>query len=370
MNRPMKIATLWILTLAFGLSAHARTNGAGSSPKNAGQIQQATPDTVQSPSGTFDMTSYFRRGVFAPAVQSIGRTSTIGLSSSNLPEYERASCEKSYRRILARRQMEIRLGFGYMDISEGQSYIFEGVPYPNSTSLDIFGRRAFVQTLMASCNGNMQACGFAAVNGDQSTLAKNIVGPTGENIQVIVRLTNGSVSPNYEDNTLSLSTQQLEQTEAANDLFFGGVKSADALVYMGHSRNGGGVDFAPPVLKSNGHPNYTGYYMPKKPGFGHLLRELNAPGENPALIAILSCLSEAHFGRSLAKFSKDTGFVFTGSPVLADYNKIMPTGLAAVDSMMRFQCHSGFQDEINAAYPDDPRAFLRYFGESSANARN
>jgi hypothetical protein len=267
--------------------------------------------------------------------------------------------------------MEVNLSFGYMDVSEGQDYVYDGVAYPNSTSIDIFGRRSFYRLLTADCRGSLGACGFSTMHGDRDTLTKTITGPSGEAIEVIVRMKNGSVSPIYEDNETSLAAEQAEQTQIAEENFFGSVKSADALIYMGHSRNGGGPDFNPPVLMANGHPNYTGYYMPRQPGFNRLLSELRAPGENPMLIAILSCLSESHFGRRLGQVAPETGFVYTGAPVLAEYSQIVSAGFATLDGLVRMQCGSGFSRELDVAVTDSPRVFMRQFlGTEAVGARS
>lgn len=298
-----------------------------------------------------------------PVAGSLGWIKTRSLNDRSLSKDELAACASTYQRIIDNRQVEIRLGFGYMDVSDGKGWEYRGFRYPNASSQDHMAYDAMKAMLLSSCSGDLEACDFDQDRRDKNLLTKTIRGPSGEKITAIVRLAHASNKSSYYTNTVLEKSIQEQLSREAEALFFGGIKSADVLIYMGHSRNGGGPDFRPPRLLRDGHPNYAGYYMDRTPGLNALKEAFKKPGQNPILYAQLSCLSEEHFGNQLRRIAPQTGFLLTdseGNPnftgkrkddpwVLTEYDEILQGAFATVDSVLRLQCRTGFRKALDLA---------------------
>lgn len=300
-------------------------------------------------------------GWLGRVVSRLSSAPTLDSRHPSLSPQERFACEQNYRKVLNRGRIDIRLAFGYMDISEGVDYVFGSENFGNAGSIDIFGHEAMRRVLTGPCKGQMRACGFQVHPQEPDFLWKTVTGPAGEQVTAVIQLNRASASPYYLENKGILSSLQAELTERAERNFFGGIGSVDAVFYMGHARNGGGPDFNPPILKKDGHVNYSGYYMKKKPGFNRLLSALRSAAEKPMLVSLGACLSEHHFGKSLKAAAPETGLLLTDSTELANYDDIVQGALASVDSLLRMQCRTGFQNALDNSATERPRIVMRQF---------
>lgn len=303
-----------------------------------------------------------------PSASNLAHLPTQCPECRSTPRAEVPACTQTYQRIVDKRSLEIRLGFGYMDVSDGKDYIYLDKNFGKSMSRDIFLEYAMRKALTASCFGNLEACGFDEDSRDPQVLRKTVRGPSGESIDVVVRMQSSSLTPFYLEN-MSRADEQADKTRLAEENFFGGIKEADAVFYVGHSRNGGGADFNPPILRSNGHPNYAGYYMKKKPGLNRILSEMKKPGPNPILFGHLSCMSEKHFGAKLRAVTakNPAGLLLTDAEgstedeILSQDDDLLKSAYASIDSLMRFQCRSGFRRALDSIATNKSKTVFRNF---------
>lgn len=326
--------------------------------------------TAHAQSKSYDMT--MARGLLhhwlKPAADKLSRLKTQCANCNTTPQHERAVCASTYQPVVDKRRIEVRVAFGYFDISDGKDYHYNGTNWGKSMSQDIFYEAAFRDLLKSSCKGGLEACDFREDRRDPSLLTKTVRGPSGEQIEVAVRTASSSVTPFYTEN-LMRAGEQKQRTATAEELFFGSIKSADVVLYVGHSRSGGGADFNPPRLMNDGKPQYRTYYIPKKPGLNRIEKELLKPGRNPMLFGHLSCTSEKYFGSRLraATAKNPSGLLLTDAKgetedeILSQTDDLLKSAFATVDSVMRFQCASGFREALEVIASRESKTVFRNF---------
>jgi hypothetical protein len=123
-----------------------------------------------------------------------------------------------------------------------------------------------------------------------------------------------------------------------------GLQQADAVFYNGHSRDGGGPDFAPPRLTENGHVDYT-WYEKNQPGIRPVMKRLDNDAK-VKLLGLFSCSSTKHFDDKLR--AAKPGLALISSPKLlyyADANKNM---FAALSALLRQECEADFHKALRS----------------------
>jgi hypothetical protein len=186
------------------------------------------------------------------------------------------ACRRSYARLF-RDEVEIRIVFGYKDARPAR---FVG---------DGYERAYFLGTLLKPCKDSGFACGFRRSQNDADLLEKEIPGPDHHTHHVRLRIVASSAGPDDRENSRD-PFQQWKSAKAKRE-FFEGLRSADAVFYDGHSRDGGGPDFAPPRLDQAGHVDYA-WYQQNRFGLRRMERELKN-GNSPAkVVGLFSCRSD------------------------------------------------------------------------------
>lgn len=190
---------------------------------------------------------------------------------------------------------DMRVIFGYKDARPGR---FVG---------DLHERLAFVQTLLAPCPSAADSgpCGFQRHPKDQELFLKRVFKDDGEDVKVLLRVVHSSVATDDDANRKNLF--QKFQSDRAESLFLQGLAEADMVFYNGHSRFGGGPDFAPPQLNTSGFVD-SEFYSSQTTGTNKMLTVLEkrkiTPDTQPlSTFGIFSCTSSQHFMKSI----KDTG---------------------------------------------------------------
>lgn len=220
------------------------------------------------------------------------------------------SCRRAYARVNAANYHRIVLAFGYGDST------------PGDVVYDHYAYEVLKNKLLAPCRGTAATlCGFAKLGNDNSVLRKRVANPDGRSRRTIdIKLIIGSVGPSNSDNTDRWSAGlQNYVCRMASESFHNEVKNGpNTVIYMGHSRNGGGPDFCPPTKTADGnHVNYR-HYQARREGIKGLttsLREAQAAGKTTDLVALMSCDSRLHFYRRLNAAAPKTGFMLTSRSI-------------------------------------------------------
>lgn len=264
-------------------------------------------------------------------------------SLDSLTNEKRDRCLQRYNPIWADGLIDIRIALGYFDWTTGSNVFWDGKSYGVSPSLDIATFAALRDLLTSSCYGNLRFCGFRADPNNAYRFVKNVQ-IHGRSYQARIEMHFSSATEYLESNLGSARDTQKQRTQYTENFFLNGLQSADAMFYFGHSRNGGGPDFNPPVFVSGQNKvNYNGYYKVQQPGFRKMVAALQSSEKTP-ILGLMSCASRDHFLSRLRQTAPATG-VITSMDVL-EIDVVYTAMIGAIDAILRGQCQSSFYQSM------------------------
>jgi hypothetical protein len=211
------------------------------------------------------------RIAFAVSVLAIGGFLLLRPASS--PTRARNQCGPGAELSLSD-EPEIHVLFGYKDARPAR---FVG---------DRYERTSMAEALTKPCVGERRDCGFVRSAEDEELFSKEMRDAHGKSRWIRLRLAGSAASADDEENRRD--PFQAWKTRRAARLFHEGLRSADAVFYDGHSRDGGGPDFAPPRLRADRHVDY-GWYLAKRPGMRALERALAGAPRPARVVGLYSC---------------------------------------------------------------------------------
>lgn len=157
---------------------------------------------------------------------------------------------------------------------------------------DLLERTVLAQKLLSPCQTEREIlCQFkrSAENGDRFHRKVN-----DQNFEIF--LSHSSLTFDDEFNR-ELSAQR-EWSQLSQTNFLESLRQGHIVFYDGHSRDGGGPDFDPPLLLPNGKVDYK-YYEKAQPYFQQMLKALSQRGPKRLLLGLFSCASLQHFSKDL-----------------------------------------------------------------------
>lgn len=243
-------------------------------------------------------------------------------------------CSGFFLKLYDKPSVNFTIGFGYNDLSRQDGSLGEG----NYALLQV---KELVDRLLAPCTpkqkGVTELCGFSptVVSKDRPlTLSKEITVLSRKrvvNIQVI-------------DSIPKADRSQLEESRNAERMFFESVPVSKAVLYLGHSRDGGGPDFYPAkrVKTAKGEQVDYAWYHTNHPGLTSLLKTFRDSGEQqPLLYGSYSCDSKKHFLDRLKKVAPRSGFILADN--LVDPSDSFDAMTHSLDSLLSVRCDGAFQ---------------------------
>lgn len=247
-------------------------------------------------------------------------------------------CAPVFSKALAKRSLDIRYALGYFDHSEGLDAIWDNKSWGASPALDGEIFFAMRETLLKNCESGRLLCGFRESGDPENGKAiySKTINLLGEMVDVNLTLTQASASYKHVENITSLKDRQSFLTAQSEENFFGGLTKADIVFYNGHSRNGGGPDFNPPVLLSNGHPDYNGYYKVKRTGIKRALEAIKQNPNQGFIYGSFSCFSASHFRSALVKTDPSLRMILSSDVV--DYFKVLQASVGYLEGLMQGRC--------------------------------
>jgi hypothetical protein len=280
------------------------------------------------------------------------QTRSLLQSSGYTTNTKPTSCHQQLLNMSKDGRIHITMAFGYMDVSGHQetSQDSNNALYGIGDVLDQFSKAALESVLKESCGRRSNpayACGFKKRG---NLLVKQIKDRfTGKRTDVTIQMVAASASSSDYANKNQYSSNQSQSSAYARSIFMNGFRNSDAVIYMGHARSGGGPDFYPPVLYSNGAVNYS-HYKSKQQGIRDVLGAIS--GAHTPVVGILACNSTALFSRRI-KSASPSSIVVTAD-ALFDYSDIVPTGFAMIEAIVSQRCTNNF-DRIVRIQPNSSR---------------
>ena len=271
------------------------------------------------------------------------------LVAKPLPSSEETAadqCLPVYKNAIQNKVFDIRYALGYFDDSQGIDIIWNGQNWGISPSLDIGIFNSIIRVLTESCENSSQLdlCGFS-LSGDPGsgkvTLEKQIK-LIGNGVTARITLTQASASESFVNNKNLLADRQSFLTQQSEENYFGGIGKADVVIYNGHSRNGGGPDFNPPVLNSILHVNYDGYYRVKKPGISRVLNAIKSNSNKDDILAFFSCFSRKHFYDDILKANPKQRLILSADAI--DYFDSLKASMGYLEGLLHSTCGQNLAD--------------------------
>jgi hypothetical protein len=253
------------------------------------------------------------------------------LPKSRAPAEIDPACQSTYQRLYEKQPMRIAVAFGYKDARPAR---FVG---------DRYEKLVLLSYLLAPCPPGFWACGFQRDPQDADLFRKTIDGYDGKPRTVELTVTHSSVGP--DDDANRNDRFQAWQSRYAEARFLESLRTADVVLYDGHSRDGGGADFSPPRLKPDLHVDYYSY-LAKKEGLHAMLRQLTQPGDRPRLLGLFSCASSKLFSRQLAEVRPKLAIL--SSEKLLYYADATRGLLATLSSLLAEACQPQFDSALRA----------------------
>jgi hypothetical protein len=233
--------------------------------------------------------------------------------------------------------LNIAVGLGYSDYTDEHSDLVS----------DVFTLNTLIHILKNPCvYKNQGFCDFKFIDGRDHEVqhySRDILTIDGKILTVNIYMMNSSFSIGNANNKTKYRVQQEEQTLNAQNFFAWGIQNADMVFYEGHSRDGGGPDFAPPHPTSTGAVNYNWYHA-NRIGLKFLLNALDEAQIKPMTLGLFSCASRGHFLNSLKQHTSTTKFVLSTHIVEAGNTKLAL--MRTLESVLNFECDSDLKARI------------------------
>lgn len=267
----------------------------------------------------------------------------------NSPTQGPGKCVSMFAPLVDDGVLDVRYALGYFDDSTGKELIRSRVNYGYSPALDISIYNTLKTQFTSRCRGDLNLCGFdVASNARGKSILQKSINIQGRKTLVRITLTHAAASGITERNKGELSAVQQQLTAQSDDNFFNGLKTADVIFYNGHSRNGGGPDFNPPVLNSQNKVNYDGYYEPKRIGIKRLLKTISESSNKGAILGLFSCYSQKHFLKDLMNNNSQQRVILTADTI--DYFDTLKASVGYLEGILRGTCG---QELANTAKQND-----------------
>ena len=261
---------------------------------------------------------------------------------SRLSGAAKDQCASRYGSILGDGIIDIRIIIGYFDWTTGSTVNYSGRNYGYSPSIDPGAYAALRNILKSRCPGRAEFCGFS--QNSTYSFSKNVVVQK-RKYRARVEMVYASVSEYYSANTGRYVNQQQQRSQAAQAAFNSALRNADAVFYFGHSRDGGGPDFSPPIfVRGTNKVNYNGYYRVQRPGMKKMLAALSSGRRQPSVLGLMSCDSRDHFLSSIRRVAPKMGVISSKDVLKVD--GVYTALIGGVDAILRGQCQSGFNDSL------------------------
>ena len=293
---------IWIFTFVPG-QAQANIAGIANPSQNPKELIASTSTSISTSTV-----------VPSPSSPTAAPTQPVGARSSA------AVCTSRVRELSQKKTLVIVYVFGYKDTRPAR---FVG---------DRYEKLQLVQRLTRSCDDEQYLCEFERSAKDAYIFEKQITrGP--ETQKIILQLVSSSASEDDDENRRQ--PWQEWQSLRARQSLLRGLQQADIVFYNGHSRSGGGPDFAPPVLNRTQEVDYS-YYRLEKTQFKILLDALRKSKAHPTLVGLFSCRAEDLFGSQLEAVNQRVTLL--AAPHLISYQEALHDSVYALEAILGNQC--------------------------------
>lgn len=256
------------------------------------------------------------------------------------------------------RRVKITIALGYFDGYHKKDLVYEGRSYGRHVPVDPWLRAMVERLVTENCRGRNQLCGFERTgdNGVESFYRRAGRDAIIQDLRVI----SAALSTDHVSNTRRQAELQQARSAAAESAFHRALGDSDLVIYVGHSRLGGGPDFMPPRLGADGDVNYP-LYQRERRGIRALTQALRRANGKSGALAVLSCDSTDLFSRELQSASPERALLTVRGIVSSE--NLLTAGLAVGDLFLRQGRLDGVNSFIGSQRPLSRHLVLRNPGQ-------
>lgn len=250
---------------------------------------------------------------------------------------KREFCQQRYEGLLEDGVLDIRIAVGYFDWTTNLPTTAYGV----SPSIDPSAFVSLRKFLLSPCRSNSRFCGFVQDPSNMQAFMR-YVQIQGQTYLARIEIQYSSATEYLSMNLGQARGLQQMRTQYAERFFANALQKADAALYFGHSRDGGGPDFAPPVfIQGQNKVDYQGYYIPRKIGLQKMVEALSDADQPAPVIGLFSCDSRGHFLREIREAARESGLI--SSTAVINIEEAYTAMIGATDALLRGQCNSFYK---------------------------
>ena len=288
---------------------------------------------------------YIGRQLIKTYAEQINASAPANLAGANSANSAN-KCLPLYKNVLRNKVLDILYALGYFDDTRGVDIRWNNKNWGYSPSLDIGIFHSIRDTLTERCKNKSQLnlCGFSETGDPKlgKVMLQKQVQIHGEDILVRIALTHASASESFIENTRSQNQRQAFLTKQSEENYFGGIGLADVVIYNGHSRNGGGPDFNPPILDGHMKTDYNGYYEIQRPGIRRVLDLVQTAENRESVLAFFSCYSKKHFYKDILLANPEQRLILSAETI--DYYDSLKASVGYLEGFMRGACGQDLAD--------------------------
>ena len=278
-----------------------------------------------------------------------------------LPVNPNSYCAKRYLSLFENPDFKITIAIGYDDVDR---YFVKNNQFVGKEVYGKIDHDSIVKVFTARCLGDgNEVCGFTRSGSRPTVLSKTILGPDGSPKNIHVEIDYPELS--QDDKANRGNPAQEASSRRVEDFFLEGIKNSQVTFYLGHSRDGGGPDFDPPVLNGMGLTDYDYYHANHKDRQAMINALMQSPNK-PRMIGLLACSSIRWFSERTRVAAPATGFLGT-----TDSMGFSPDSFAAYlqyyfNRLFKYDCLDEFMDKTPSKKPK--AEMERYWRTSSKDA--
>lgn len=237
-------------------------------------------------------------------------------------------CTTAYDKMYNDGTLTMSVFYGY---SDSEDYVDDRV-----------AKADMVTKLTKGCASNIatQMCGFARDPDDADILIRTITRPNGKQDKVRLRLMSSAVSESHSKNTGSLKKAQDAQSKKTEDAYYRALETDDVVIYSGHARRGTGPGFKP-----MGNSDWISAAT-TKPNLTRLKNTLSKSKHKPAILGMITCEGESHYGKVLQDAAPNSGLLLTRQTTSFEDGKDLLD--VSLNNILRKSCPDVFRKEIQA----------------------
>ncbi len=252
------------------------------------------------------------------------------LASSSLASGPLRMCDEAYKKIYRDDELNISIFLGYSDSND------DGVT-------DNYDKMNFTQMLRKPCSEVLdeQLCSFTRDEDDANIFTKTISRADGTTDKIKIRIMSSAYTESHNQNTTYNKIDQDKKSKKISEAFLKSLQEDEVVFYNGHARRGTGPGFKP--------MNNTDWAeaVALKPSLNAMSKALKEAKTKPALIGMITCEGEEHYGKALQDSAPDSALLLTRQTTsFSDSAVIMNNSIA---SLLKKDCSAKFREGIKGA---------------------